>query len=337
MITSQSLVLTDLKEGPKLVSAPIQPPGAGEVQIKLECAPVTDRDWLMAHRGIFIPPFTLGVQASGTVSALGTGVPLSYMGKKVLVGSWPLRQFTPAGWEGVWSQYLLRNYEDVFVYDQSIPNEMACTMYLAPLTALGLLREVLAAKAKTVLLTPGASPTSKILMKLLKSHSVSVISVVRSAEGAKFLKEIGHEAVLSTEDPEFEKHFSQMCAAQSPSMLLDGACDDLSGLMLTRMPDKAVHVVYSVQGEGGEIPLPVFPFVLSAKTIRGFSLIHYHMGRTAAEARKELFKDLAQVNEDVAKGSGSFGIVPVAEEYALADFAKAFHESAKGYSVIRFK
>ena len=85
-------------------------------------------------------------------------------------------------WPGLWSQYVARDYLEVFVYDQSLPHEVGCGMNGNPLTAVGVLKQCQIYKPKAVILQPGAAQIAKILERLYRKDGIKVISLVRNKE-----------------------------------------------------------------------------------------------------------------------------------------------------------
>jgi NADPH:quinone reductase len=82
-------VIAKTKGGPEVLtveSRPVPQPRAGEVLIRVEYAGVSRPD-IMQRKGIFVPPpgasDVLGLEASGTVAALGDGVKDLAVGDKV--------------------------------------------------------------------------------------------------------------------------------------------------------------------------------------------------------------------------------------------------------------
>eukprot|EP01022_Parablepharisma_sp_SALTPOND_P011759 TRINITY_DN149_c1_g1_i3.p2 TRINITY_DN149_c1_g1~~TRINITY_DN149_c1_g1_i3.p2 ORF type:complete len:348 (-),score=51.59 TRINITY_DN149_c1_g1_i3:2261-3304(-) len=328
------VVIEDFNIGPVLKEILLPSPGLKEVLIKIEYAPITPFERMQCSSRAFTCPFLLGSEASGTIVSVGSEAPPELMGKKVLVSNFvPKVNF--ATWQGVWAQYVVKDYTDFFMYDQSIPHEIACQMYYSPLTALGLMREIKKLGAKAVVLNPGASTISKILTRVLKKLEIAVFSVVRSEVNVKVLKEISHGAVLNTAESNFEILFNEMIKAHNPTVLVDAVGDTISAKIFQQMPNNSVHIVYGNLSNIKQVNLEMSQLIYTKKSIKGFCFSY----EEHAEPKKEIFKDLESISKDLKMGGDLFG-TKVVREYKLKDFKQAIEEqpkyASKGRTIIRF-
>eukprot|EP01022_Parablepharisma_sp_SALTPOND_P004673 TRINITY_DN120742_c2_g1_i1.p1 TRINITY_DN120742_c2_g1~~TRINITY_DN120742_c2_g1_i1.p1 ORF type:complete len:378 (+),score=35.46 TRINITY_DN120742_c2_g1_i1:103-1134(+) len=333
----KQIKVEDVKEGPKLVTVPIPKPGPNEVLIKVHCAPLMPYDRSLGfsgYGGTYKPPYLLGIQASGEVVECGSSAPKDLLGKKVLVGTWRMI-LTQDKWEGTWSQYLVKPFDQVFVYDQSLPHETACTIFANPLTALGLLRKVEQEKAKCVIMVPGAGFISKILMRLLWEIGVKVISVVRKEDAAEILKKMGQNLIVNTSTPDGKKVLEKMIAEYRPTVMVDSISNEESINIFGMLPMKSVYILYGKLGGNESITFPVFQLMGEEKVVKG----HFMTYEDLPEPMPVIWSELSRVNEDLAKGGKIFGL-PMVREYKLEDYEKAIMEqssyASQGYGIIRF-
>ncbi len=329
----KQIVLEDPKEGPKLSLVPIPKITPSDVLIKVECAPLTEFDKILAYKGVFPPPYVLGAEASGTVVEVGAAAPKALLGKNVHVATGKLR-VTLGSWHGTWSQYLVHPADDVFVYDQSLPHEAACSLFGNPTMAIGLVQEVAKTKAKCAIVAPGNSVISRMVSLLLMANSVGVISVVRSSEEKKMVKDMGVKLVLDCSDLAFTEALGAAVKENAPTILVDAMGDDLSLLMLKTMPERATHLLYGTLSGQKVMSVPVFPLVFSQKTIKGFCMSFEEY----ADPKGEVLRQLKMVNDDLVQGGKIFG-TPVAKEYPVDDFKLALADTsgAKGRVIINFR
>eukprot|EP01022_Parablepharisma_sp_SALTPOND_P023227 TRINITY_DN484_c0_g1_i1.p1 TRINITY_DN484_c0_g1~~TRINITY_DN484_c0_g1_i1.p1 ORF type:complete len:389 (-),score=26.42 TRINITY_DN484_c0_g1_i1:98-1150(-) len=330
----KQVILEKPEEGVKIKEVPIPKPGPKEVLVKVECAPLMPLDRLLESGQVFPPPYVFGAQASGTVIELGPDSPQDLLNKKVHIGTSLLR-FNLGTWQGLWSQYVVKPFEEIYVYDQSLSHEVACAMYGNPLTALGIYRKVRSLNAISVIIAPGASHIAKILTNLLMRDGVKVISIVRSEESAKILKDMGYELVVNSADPKSQEAFNELVAKYSPTVLVDAVANEASTKMFLLMPPKSTLLLYGAMSGNQVVHVPVFPMVLADKAVSGY----YWSAEDFYKPRGEIVKELDMVNEDLVKGGKIFG-VPIIKRYKMEQFMEAIKEqptfASKGIGIITF-
>ncbi|MDR3714061.1 MAG: hypothetical protein P4L51_14675 [Puia sp.] len=323
MSTMRAVTVASHTLGPKLCDVKMPVPGADEVLVRVECAPATTFERLQCFTKVFTPPLVLGVQASGTIVSAGEGVPAGAVNKKVVVFRYvdPGKIVEP-GWKGFWCQYVVMKYEDVYVYSQQIPHSQACLMYGAPLTALGLFRDLVPKPGLGVLLSPGASTISKILMRLLRRIGVPVVSLVRSQTSVDVLLRLGQTAanIIRLGDPEIEKSVQTATKDIRRWVLVDAVGHDSIVKVFRAMPEGAEYILYGALGGVESISINPEVLVRDRKSIRGYYLSYGPEG-----AKKGIRSDLDVVDKDLKAGGEIFG-TPVVKEYPMGDFMKAIEE-----------
>jgi len=327
-----------MKEKPEtpvaIKEVPIPAPGPKDVLIKVICAPLMPLDKLLSFAGVFQPPYVLGAQASGEVEKIGAEVPKEYLHKKVQFGC-SLLKFNDGTFKGTWSQYVCKPYDDVYVYDQSISHEAACAMYGNPLTGMGVYRKIMEYKPKCVIMYPGAATIAKVITNLLMKAKVKVISIVRSDEIVKVLKDLGYEFVLNIKDPKFDENIKNLITTHQPTVLCDGVTDELSTKIFLQMPHKSTQLIYGALSGNMTVNIPIFPMLMMDKSVTGY----YWSAEDFYKPRKEIVKELDEVNEDLKKGGKIYGS-PLIKKYKMEQFMEAITEqssyASKGQGVIYF-
>jgi len=170
-------------------------PGAGTVVLAVQAAGigpwdalVQTGDWDVSLR----PPAALGVEGSGTVTAVGEDVIGITVGDAVLVHEAPL----PGG-SGFWAQQVLVNAGHVAARPADLSPLLAGALPVAGLTALQALRQ-LGVDASTRLLITGASGvTAAIAVQLAAQLGANVVATA-AALHAERLRRLGAAEVVDS-------------------------------------------------------------------------------------------------------------------------------------------
>lgn len=167
--------------------------GPGEVLVRMKASPVNPSD-LLYISGHYTTqpdsyPATPGFEGVGVVEATGGGLlGLLRKGKRVAV----LGSRT-----GCWAEYAVCPARQVVPVPADIPDEQAAGLFVNPLTAVVLTREVLAVPAGAWLLQSAAgSALGKMVIALGKKHGFKTVNVVRRRGQVDELKKLGADAVI---------------------------------------------------------------------------------------------------------------------------------------------
>ncbi len=182
--------------GVAIKDVPEPKPGPGEVQVKVGAASVNFPDVLMT-RGTyqFKPdlPFIPGLEASGTVSALGEGVDDLALGAPVVVG---MRQ-------GAMAETAVAPREAVRVLPQGMEPALSCAYPAAYLTAyVALVRRGGLERGETLLVHGAAGGVGLAAVDLGKLLGATVIATAGSAEKLAFLADYGADHVIAYTKPD---------------------------------------------------------------------------------------------------------------------------------------
>lgn len=120
-----------------LLDIPIPSPGPEQVLVKVRAAGVNPADWkrregLFGRKGVM--PVGMGLEASGTITAIGEGVTTFQVGDDA-VGK-------PARGHGTWAEYTVMNAKSAALKPPSIPHEVAGTVPVAGIAAYDALTSV---------------------------------------------------------------------------------------------------------------------------------------------------------------------------------------------------
>jgi NADPH:quinone reductase-like Zn-dependent oxidoreductase len=148
-------------------------PGDGEVLIDVLAAGIGNwedlvrtGDWDVGIR----PPMALGVEAAGTVRAIGAGVSRFAAGDAVLVHSAPLR------YQGAWAERFLANEADVAAKPASLDWPVAGALPVPLLTATQVVSDLACGPADVVFVHGGGGLTGGLLVLMAAQTGCRVVA-----------------------------------------------------------------------------------------------------------------------------------------------------------------
>ena len=282
-------------------------PGPGEVQIRqtgvgLNFVDTYHRTGQLGHKVSF--PLILGVQGTGVVEALGTGVDSLNPGDRVtysgVPGSYAETRVVPAG-------RMVRLPDD-------IPDDLAAAAFLRGLTAEYLLRRLYPVKAgETILVHAAAGGAGQIICQWAKALGAQVIGTVGTDEKAALVKGLGcdHPIVYTRDD--FVERVMEITSGKGVPVAYDSVGKDtfLGTLDCLRPMGHAVN------------------FGTASGQVEPFPLQHLH-SKSLTVTRPTLGTFIA-TREDLEMASDAvFGVlrdgtvkVDITARYALKDAAQA--------------
>jgi NADPH:quinone reductase-like Zn-dependent oxidoreductase len=102
---------------------------------------------------------------------------------------------------GCWAEYAICSARQVFPVPADIPDEQAAGLFVNPMTAVAMTREVLKVPAGAWLLQSAAgSSVGKMVIALGKRTGFRTVNVVRRREQVEELKQLGADAVIVETD-----------------------------------------------------------------------------------------------------------------------------------------
>ena len=207
-----------------LAQVPVPQPGADEVLVRIEAAPINPSDL-----GLLLGPADIAnakVSGSGADAVVTAPVPQHFLGalKARLDAS------RPVGNEGAgvvvaagdspqakallgktvailggatYAQHRIAKASDVLELPAGATAADGASCFVNPLTALSM-TEVMRREGHTALVhTAAASNLGQMLNKICIADGISLVNIVRSAEQAKILKDLGAKYVIDSTAPDF--------------------------------------------------------------------------------------------------------------------------------------
>jgi len=248
-------LVSDGKLELSLADVELSPPGPGEVIVRIEAAPINpsdlglltgpadlatleqdgtaDRPVLTASipeqrtpmvRARLNESMPVGNEGAGTVIAAGDGAE-DLVGKMVaVIGG------------GMYTQYRKARLTDLLPFPDGVTAREGASAFVNPLTALAMV-ETMRAEGYTALVhTAAASNLGQMLNRICISDGVSLVNIVRSAEQAKILHDIGAKYVVDSTSENFRDELVDALAETGATLAFDAiGGGKLAGQILAAM------------------------------------------------------------------------------------------------------
>lgn len=220
----RSTVHSDGRLELSLRSAEVPKPGAGEILVRVEATPINPSDLglllgpadlssvtvggtpdnptavasipaqrMPAMKARLDHPMPVGNEGAGVVIEAGEGAE-HLLGKAVaLLGG------------SMYAQYRLARAAEVMVLPQGATPAQGASCFVNPLTALGMVETMRREGHKALVHTAAASNLGQILNKICLKDGVALVNIVRSAEQAQTLRDIGAKYICDSTAEDFKE------------------------------------------------------------------------------------------------------------------------------------
>ena len=237
----RSTVADDATVTMSLHEAGVAPPDRHEVTVRIEAAPINPSDLgVMLARADVAParPLageTTGLQADLPLGAagaqaarLGRAVPCGSEGGGVVIaaGSSPEAQALLGLTVGFasgnsYAQFRTIPVAQCFPMPPGTTPEQAAAPFVNPLTALGMVETMHEGGHRAIVHTVGASNLGIMLNRLCQADGIQLINIVRRAEQAEVLRDLGAEHVLNSTSDNFEDDLVELLGATGATIGFD--------------------------------------------------------------------------------------------------------------------
>lgn len=289
----------------RLVEIDSPPPGAGQVRVAVEAAPLNPSDFLLVSGNYGLRPelpSAIGQEGVGKVIEVGDGVDASRVGERVVIAGL-----------GTWAEEIVVDQrEAIAVHADADPLQLAM-LAINPVTAYALLHSFGDLRpGDWVLQTGGNSAVSGNVISLAKHYGYRTLSVVRRPEAAA---SVGGDAVLVA-DENLADNVKKALGGDQAALLLDPIGGPVTRELSTGVrPDGTVVVYGGMSGES--VTLTPQDLIFRKLVLRGFWLGFWRRETPAAELARA-YDELAAL---VAKGVIT---APIEATYSLDAYADAF-------------
>jgi NADPH2:quinone reductase len=210
--------------------APLPEPGPGQVRIKVAGTTVNFAD-IQARRnpGPRQPPFIPGLEAAGTVDALGAGVAGLQVGQRVAVHA--------DG--GSYAEYILAHTVGTFAIPESLGWDEASCFPSVGTTSFNLLMQAGRMQpGDTVLIHAAAGGVGSTAVQLARALGAGqIIGTVGSAEKASLILSLGADAAINYRQENVVERVQELTGGAGADVVLDGVgADTFEGSVASLAP-----------------------------------------------------------------------------------------------------
>ncbi len=288
-------------------------PGEGQVRVRHAAVGLNFID--VYHRSGLYPlpmPSGIGLEASGTVEALGAGVTGLSVGDRVAYGAGPMGAYAEAA--NVPEGRLVK-------IPETISDETAAAMMLKGMTVRYLLRATYKVKAgETILFHAAAGGVGLIACQWANALGATVIGTVGSQEKAELAKAHGCHHTINYQEEDVAARVREITSGAGVPVVYDSVGQATAEASLNSLQPRGLFVTF------GNASGPITNFDLGVLAGKGSLYVTRPtlMTYVASDA------DLAETAGDLIDmvGSGRVSIT-VNQRYALGDASKA-HEDLEG-------
>lgn len=284
-------------------------PGPGEVRLRQSAVGLNFID--VYHRTGLYPlelPSTLGLEAAGTIDAVGEGVTAFKPGDRVAYGAGPIGSYTD-----------LRNIPAgrVVALPDSISDRQAAAMMLQGMTVEYLIRRTYEVKpGDTVLFHAAAGGVGLIACQWLKQLGATVIGTVGSEEKAELAKSQGCDHIILYKQEDIAARVRDITDGKGVPVVYDSVGKDTFEASLDSLAPRGFLVSFG--NASGPVP-PFNPGILAQKGSLYFTrptlMTYVANDQDLANSAKSLF-------DAVSKGL----TISVNQTYALSEAQQAHRD-----------
>ena len=292
--------------------APEPSPQPGEAVVKVDAAGINYID-VYFRTGQYKAqlPATLGMEAGGTVTAVGADVRDVKVGDKVAY----------TGVAGAYAQYASVPAPKLFVLPAGLTTRQGAAMMLQGMTAHYLACSTYPLKSgDTCLVHAAAGGVGLLLCQIAKMRGARVIGTVSTEEKAKLAREAGADDVILYSKQDFEVEVKRITGGKLCQVVYDAVGKDTFDKSLSCLAMRGVIALY------GQSSGPIGPFdpqILNAKGslfLTRPSLFHY------TSTREEMLQRAGELASWIRDGKLK---LRVEFEFPLKDAAEA-HRALEG-------
>jgi NADPH:quinone reductase-like Zn-dependent oxidoreductase len=267
-------------------------PGPGEVLIRMAMSVINPSDLrtLAVASGGREVPFVPGLEGSGRVVAAGRGrLPRLLVGRRVAFAQ-------QLG--GAWAEYAICAAARCIPLRGKVSYAQAAGLIVNPLTALALIDIAKRGRHKAVVSTAAAGALGRMLFRLATAQGMEVINVVRHAQQAALLRNMGATYVLNSTDDSFPSALRALSHQLRATMAFDAVAGPMLRTVFEAMPAGSELVPYGVLAEE-PVTFDARSLVIEDKRLSGFYLGNYAAQRGLLATLRDIIRVQRLVDSDL--------------------------------------
>lgn len=300
--------------GPEVLEAvevDVPSPAAGQILVRHAAVGLNYIDTY--HRSGLYPlklPSGIGLEAAGTVEAVGEGVTRFKVGDRVAYN----------GTMGAYAEAAVVPADRAVKVPDGVSLETAAAALLKGMTAEFLVRRCFHVKhGDAVLIHAAAGGVGQILVQWCKALGATVIATVGSEAKAEIARDLGADHVIDYSREEVAAKVAELTDGKGVAVVYDGVGKDTWAASLKSLARRGVMVTFG--NASGPVP-PFAPLELSAKSL--------------SVTRPRLFDYIATTEELDESAEALFAVlgsgavkIDIGQTFPLAE-ARAAHEALEG-------
>lgn len=306
---TQTLKLVDLPEP--------EEPGADEVLVAMEFAPINGND-LLVVKGVFAfrpqLPAVAGNEGVAKVLAVGPGVTNVRVGDRVL----------PPLYGSTWVERLLIPAKGLFALPEEVdPQQLAMLRINPPTAALLLSQFVDLQPGDWIIQNAANSGVGRAVIAIAKSRGLKSINLVRRPELIEELQASGGDVVL-LDEPGSAQKASAHVGDGKVRLAIDGISGIAGASLIHYLSPGATLVTYALMSGEFTVPVNVMDTIFKRITVKGFFQSHPQYDALIPDALKGAVQLLAD------------GLLhaPVAAVYPMSEIKQAVAHAERGGKVL---
>ena len=235
----------------ELAERDVPEPGGSEVVVAVEASPINPSDL-----GVLLGPVAPGTLRSDGPDLVGTvpeaALPLyrDRLDKPLPVGNEGAGTVIAAGAEAVrligrrvalfggsmWADYRVADAAAVVELPDDVSTAEGAALFINPLTALSMLETMRVEGHRALVHTAAASNLGQMLVRICAADGIGLVNVVRRAEQAQLLRDLGAVHVVDSSQPSFAERLTEAIRETGATLAFDAVGGgSLAGEILTAM------------------------------------------------------------------------------------------------------
>lgn len=243
------------------------------------------------------PPFHIGIEGAGYVSAVGAGVTSLQVGQPVAL---------PFG--GTWSEQVLMRAQDVVPLPAGLDMVQASMLSVNPVTAAGLLYGLPA--GSWLVQNAANSAVGRLVIRLSKRRGIKTLNIVRRAELVEELLQLGADRVL-VGDHALPERAAEATGGVALVRGLDAIAGEAAGRLHAALGEGGKLICYGLLASD-QLQFPATQVIFRDVVIEGYSRLRW-LKSIPTEVRDSLYLELSSLLEQGLIGTDVEAIYPLSQ------------------------